>query len=130
MSESESEAAILIRALPPRECSPNSRAHWSTKAWAASTLRQEAMKATFHESSDGVLAFADQYDPVRLDIEIAWCCGRRTLDDDNARASCKAIIDGISDVLWGGQDRHVTIGTVTQTRGAGTVTVRLKGASA
>jgi hypothetical protein len=66
-------------------------------------------------------------DGVVMDLEIAWCCGRKRMDDDNAIAACKPLRDGIADVLFGGEDKHITQGTVTQTRGDGTVTVVLRG---
>jgi hypothetical protein len=61
-----------------------------------------------------------------MDLEIAWCCGRKRMDDDNAIAACKPLRDGIADVLFGGEDKHITQGTVSQTRGSGTVTVTLR----
>jgi hypothetical protein len=63
---------------------------------------------------------------VVMDVEIAWCCGRKRLDDDNAWASLKACRDGIADVLFMGEDRYMVQGTLTQTRGDGTVTVVLR----
>lgn len=121
----ETEAVIVIPTMPPREVSPNWHGSWRKRAAAAAAFRAEAGWAT---RFDLPAAFLGRVAPVAIDVEIAWCCGRRRLDDDNALASCKAALDGIADVLWDGQDRHVTVGTVTQTRGQGTVTVTLRGA--
>ncbi len=63
---------------------------------------------------------------VIMDVEIAWCCGRKQADDDNAWASLKALRDGIADVLCNGEDRVITQGNLTQTRGEGVVTVTLR----
>ncbi len=127
-----SEVVIVIPMLPPKECSPNWRGHWTKKARAARKFRECAGYATIE-------AFESQdWSPLRryhhrlgkraaiMDVEIAWCCGRRELDDDNAWASLKAARDGIADVLFGGEDRSLVQGTLTQIRGAGTVTVTLR----
>jgi hypothetical protein len=122
----QTEATIVIRMLPPREVSPNGGWTWRQRREAKAEFRGEAAKATLYDS-EGVTAFADRFEPVTIDAEIAWCCGRKRMDDDNAKACLKSAIDGISDVLWRGQDRHVTLGEVKQTRGDGMVIVTLKG---
>jgi hypothetical protein len=104
--------------LPPVEVSPNWHGSWRKKAEAVAELREHAHWLRRLERSPA----------VTIDFQIAWCCGRRRLDDDNAKACMKPIIDGIAAELWSGQDRHVTIGEVVQTRGDGIVTVTLKGA--
>lgn len=126
----QTEAVIVIRMLPPAEVSPNWHGSWRQKGKAVAEFRAEAAWAVRVAMSDShlVTAFCGHFAPVVLDFQIAWCCGRKRLDDDNAKAALKAAIDGISDVLWGGQDRHVTIGEVKQIRGQGLVTVTLKGA--
>ncbi len=63
---------------------------------------------------------------VIMDVEIAWCCGRKRMDDDNAIAAMKPARDGIADVLWAGEDRYITQGRLTQTRGEGTTTITLR----
>lgn len=124
------EAVIIIRMLPPRECSPNVRVSWRRRAKAVAEFRAEALKAAQYEATEAVSAFCGYTLPVRLNAEISWCCGRKRLDDDNAKASLKPLVDGISDWLWFGHDDHVTIGTVVQrTGGDGMVTVTLKGES-
>lgn len=120
------EAVITVRMMPPRECSPNGGWTWRERAKARAEFRAEAEKATRYEAT-GIEQFAGSFDPVTIDVEIAWCCGRKRLDDDNAKAALKSCLDGIADVLWGGQDRHVTIGEVRQTRGEGMVTVTIRG---
>lgn len=122
----QTEAVIVIRMMPPRECSPNGGWTWRERASAKAAFRAEAAKAALYEAT-GTEAFVFRLDPVTIDAEIAWCCGRKRLDDDNAKAVLKAAIDGISDVLWGGQDRHVTIGAVKQVRGEGLVRMTLRG---
>jgi hypothetical protein len=118
------EAVIVIPMLPPRECSPNYHGHWRRKSEEIQWFRQQSTWAT--RFSSNMDAFYDNHNPVTLDVEIAWCCGRKRMDDDNAKASLKAAIDGIADELWDGQDRHVTIGIVRQCRGDGTVTITLR----
>lgn len=119
------DVVIEIPMMPPRECSPNWHGHWANKARAVAEFRQQArMSAMVADNTEAWIGFDG---PVTLDVEIAWCCGRKRLDDDNAKASLKAAIDGISDALWSGQDRHVTIGTVLQKRGKGVVRVMMRG---
>lgn len=122
----QADAVVVIRMLPPAEVSPNSHVNWRKKGKAAAEFREAAAKATKHEAT-GTETFQGCLDPVTIDVEIAWCCGRKRLDDDNAKAALKGAIDGIADVPWGGQDRHVTIGTVRQVRGEGVVWVMIRG---
>jgi crossover junction endodeoxyribonuclease RusA len=118
-------ATITIPMLPDRELSPNSRAHWSVKQRAAREFRGTAAWATIawltHEITD-----VDWGRGAVMDVEIQWCCGRKKMDDDNAWASLKAARDGIADVLFGGEDRFITQGTLTQTRGDGSILVTLR----
>ena len=123
-------ATILIRMMPPPECSPNWRGHTRSKGKrrAVAELRAEAGKAALVACSLDPFLVADWGGgtPVVLDAEIAWCCGRKSVDPTNAPALLKAAIDGIADVLWDGQDDHVLMGMVTQVRGGGTVTITLR----
>lgn len=117
-------AVIEIPILPPRECNPNFHGSWRARADAVWVFRRAAgwaTKAWVNAANRPPLAG----DYVVMDAHIAWCCGRRALDDDNAWASLKAARDGIADVLFGGEDRFIVQGTLTQTRGAGVVTVTL-----
>jgi hypothetical protein len=73
------------------------------------------------------LPFQGYYEPIVLDADIQWR-GRRTgLDNDNAIACLKPLIDGIADALWDGRDAHIRIGVVTQTtKGYGVTQVTLR----
>lgn len=124
------KATIQIPMLPPRECSPNWRGHWSQRAKAVRAFRETAGWATYQALDDAGVFRLYGCQPVTLDAEIAWCCGRKSVDPTNAPALLKAAIDGIADVLWFGRDRHVQLGDVRQTRGDGTVTVTLRGEEA
>jgi hypothetical protein len=118
-------ATIVIRMQPPAEVSPNFHGSFRQRAKAVREFRDEAAKATRYEGSR-TEAFRENYRPVTLDAEIAWCCGRKAVDPTNAPSLLKAAIDGIADVLFDGRDAHILMGTVTQTRGSGTVTVVLR----
>lgn len=121
----QSEAVIVVRMTPPREVSPNARVHFRRRARAVAAFRAEAAKAAQFES-EGTSAFCGRMLPVELSAEIAWCCGRKRLDQDNAIASLKPLVDGISDWLWHGRDEHVRMGQITQVRGDGRVTITLR----
>jgi hypothetical protein len=120
------EATITIPMLPDRALSPNSRAHWTERAEAARELRETAHWSTYgvvnRKGWDGFI-FPNG---CAMDVEIQWCCGRKQMDDDNAWASLKAARDGIADVLFGGEDRFITQGKLTQTRGDGIIIVTLR----
>lgn len=122
---------FTIPMMPPRECSANFRGHWRAKARTAKEWRAIAKMYTdlfvscpvcYTEVEDAVV----QSNWVIMDIEVEWCCGRKRMDDDNLIAACKPARDGIADALWGGEDRHVRMGDVTQRRGAGVTIVTLR----
>jgi hypothetical protein len=123
-------ARMTMPIVLTREMTPNGRLHWRKKAKLTAQVRGEAKLATqswLNTPGSGLSAFCgDTTSPVTLDVEIEWPKGRKTLDDDNAKASLKTIIDGMSDALWFGQDKHVTLGTVKQTRGAGGLRITLR----
>jgi hypothetical protein len=123
-------ARMTMPIILTREMTPNGRQGWRAHARTVKRLREDARRATVSHMNDERLelyAFCWHRDePVTLDFEIQWPKGRKHLDDDNAKASLKPVIDGVSDALWGGEDRHVTLGTVTQTRGAGGLRITLR----
>ncbi len=126
------EARIVIPMVPHPECSPNARVHWRKRSRAVKVSREIAGWATragLNGESPGLTAYCGHNPGVTIDIEIAWNGRRKTMDDDNAKAACKAFIDGVADVLWFGQDKDVRIGEMRQTRGDGTTTLILRGAT-
>jgi hypothetical protein len=83
--------AVVKLDLPPTELSPNGRAHWAEKASAVRAYRTKAWK-----SCTGPI----EQVPVVVDVEYRWhkgCSGYKPRDEDNARASLKAAIDGLCD---------------------------------
>lgn len=120
---------ITMPIVLTRDLSPNGRPNWRQKASVVKRTREEARRATvswLNTPGSGLDAYAGDTTPTILDVEISWPRGRRTLDDDNARASLKCVIDGIADGLWDGSDAHVRVGTVHQVRGTGGLTFRLR----
>jgi crossover junction endodeoxyribonuclease RusA len=87
---------------PSRELSPNSRLHWSAKARAVRQYRHDC----------GYLArsaLAGQKFSAPVDVRLVFhpkTNARRDLD--NLIASCKALLDGLSDAI-GVDDRHFQI---------------------
>jgi hypothetical protein len=124
------EATMEIPMLPPAEVSPNWTGSWRKKAAAVKAWRWAAKATTvdyLNRGEGGVRAFCGyDHGGVVMDVEIAWCCGRKRMDDDNAWASLKACRDGIADALFFGEDRSIVQGELRQCRGAGTVTVVLR----
>lgn len=116
-------ARITMPIILTRELSPNGRAGWRAKASVTKRVREEARRATvswLNTPGSGLSAFCGAtMTPTTLDVVVEWPKGRKPLDDDNCKASLKAVIDGISDALWDGNDSHVRVGTVNQVRGDG-----------
>lgn len=122
------EAVIAIPMLPPRSCSPNSRVHWRRRHADVRAFRQCACLAALAWASEAENEWAIRgADVVVMDIEVRWCCRRKSMDTDNLVTACKPARDGVADALFGGQDKHVTIGALTQKRGDGTTTMTLRG---
>lgn len=108
---------IEIPAVPTRASSPNGRAPWRAKAAAVKALRTAAKLAAIdalNTPGTGAPEWRGTTDGVVIDVHYVWPANRKRMDDDNAKACAKPLIDGLSDALWDGQDAHVTLGTVRQ----------------
>ncbi len=78
---------------PPKELSPNSRAHWRKRHAAAKMMRRSAhilgMEAKLRAPADGdIIIHLTLHPPVK-----------RGHDRDNGLARCKSLLDGIADAL-------------------------------
>lgn len=126
------EATITVLMQPPVECSPNWRGHTRSKAKrkAVAEFREEAAKATTVAvlQNFGSFVWVPSAPEIIVDIEIAWCCGRKRVDPDNAMGFCKPALDGIAENL-GINDRKFRPGEVKQVRGGGMVTFTLREAA-
>lgn len=83
----------LVLSLPGSELSPNSRAHWASKARAAKRSREESKTLAF-----GMIHDLDGFPWKSATIEVTFY--KRTAasaDRDNLLASCKPIFDGLQD---------------------------------
>lgn len=121
------------------EHSPNGRLHHQAKAWVVKQLRHDAYLAAMSHVNDpawrqgggwAALAWGDRGVPVTMDLVVEWPKGRQLWDTDNLVSACKPVRDGIADALWGGSDAHVVVGSVTQTRGTGGLTITLRAGNA
>ena len=84
---------------PPRECSPNARVHWATKARAAQQARTTAHWLAI-EASTGKM------DPKPINVTITFCePDRRRRDMDGMLSQSKNMLDGIADAI--GVDDHL-----------------------
>jgi hypothetical protein len=119
-------ATIVVPMLPPHECSPNWHGHWATKAAAVKELRDTAGWYTRYCQMTYGPHWPAFSGVVVMDVVIAWSGRRKPMDDDNAWASLKACRDGIADILFDGEDRLITQGTLRQTRGDGTISITLR----
>ena len=82
-------ARLVVPFLPPRELSPNARAHWRTR-WKANRMMREA---------SFMLARAQQVPTfTKARIQITYVVKQRRLrDGDNGLAMAKGLIDGLVD---------------------------------
>lgn len=84
---------VEIPGLPPKECSPNWRGHWATKARAVKKARQDAFYCAKAAKADGQARFLT----ATLRVTIYVKSNRYVKDTDNATASLKPFIDGCVD---------------------------------
>ena len=91
-STPEAGTLVIRLPLPPRALNPNSRVHWAVKARAVTDMRLAASVTALGSS----IRFTE---PI-IDA-VFWHKTKKRRDRDNAIASCKAMIDGLSDAkLW------------------------------
>ena len=116
-------ARITMPIILTREMSPNGRhAHWGSKSSVTKRLREDARRATvshINGKTPGVAELMASRAPVVMDIEVIWPGNNRFWDEDNIIATAKPARDGIATALWGGEDGHVRVGEVKQSRGDG-----------
>lgn len=84
---------------PSKDLSPNARLHWAAKSKATKAARVGAYYAA-RAAGVGTL----EADAVRI-TTIFSPPDRRAYDEDNLKARCKAIYDGIADAI-GVDDKH------------------------
>jgi hypothetical protein len=123
-------ATLTMPIILTREMTPNGRQGWRAHAQTVKRLREDAFRATMswlHDPETTLHTMAYWPDgPVVMDLEVEWPKGRKFMDEDNIVSSCKPVRDGIADALWGGEDKHVRVGSVTQVRGAGGLRITLR----
>lgn len=92
----------LILPWPPRELSPNSRAHWGRKSKAAKTYRTQChllcKQAGLVAPTSGKILLSLVFVPA----------DRRRRDDDNCLGAFKAGRDGLADALGIDDSRFIT----------------------
>jgi hypothetical protein len=118
-----SSLTVTIPGTIDRRLSPNGRAHWRAVRPLQRERKESAYQWTRVERMEQ--GYIGMVPPLVLDFTIGWEKGRKRMDDDNAKASMKAIIDGIAEAL-DVNDKHITVGTLTQERdpaGAGYIRV-------
>jgi len=83
---------IEVNSLPPVECSPNSRAHWSKRYKASRLYQAEVFYACVDERNKLEMQLRRTsflpFNKARLDLTFIFSCSRRR-DEDNLRAQFK-----------------------------------------
>lgn len=93
---------LWIPAVPDSVLSPNSTAHWREKATSKRALREVSYLSCTSQLNAlpyGLLAALPQDREVIVGVEILWPSRRKVMDQDNAIASLKALLDGVADAL-------------------------------
>ena len=111
---SESEGKMIrveIPYLPPKELSPNSRAHWRTKATATSHARRDAYLLAITSVQGQELT---RFTRAKLKVTVYVKDKRYICDFDNALASVKPFIDGCVDaqIIPDDDPSHLTLGGI------------------
>lgn len=115
-----SELRIIVPGTPDAKLSPNgAHGHWSVKHRARQEMQRTAFYAareaiTIWESTHG--EFVALSGSVRVKTVIAWGKGRKSMDGDNALASCKAIFDGLAQAGVVENDKQCVFEPVVQIR--------------
>lgn len=94
LTRQEARATVRIElGWPHKHLSPNSRVHWAEKAKATRTARREAYYAA---KAAGIGEMAAKEFLVTTSFSPP---GRHGYDEDNLKARCKALYDGLADAL-------------------------------
>ncbi len=119
MIEMELCRDCLTLPWPPKQCSPNWRGHWATKAKAVKAYRKLCWALTYdahiHVVWDGDIHLHMAFSPP----------DNRRRDDDNMLASCKSLRDGLADALGVDDSRFRLHSAVLPSRKGGCVIVAL-----
>lgn len=93
---------VVTLPWPDKVLSPNARVHWSRKAKATKAARDAAYWLTWQEVGRNM-----NWPGAR--ISLTFCPpDKRRRDADNLLASCKGVLDGISDALGIDDSRFTT----------------------
>lgn len=116
---------IVVPGTPPRELSPNARVHHMLRHRVGQDFKRLAYYAAYDQLIHAPYRVNDA--PINVSLCISWEKGRKRNDQDNAIASCKRLLDGVSYAL-GVDDARFVIKGVEQLRdpaGRGQTTVTL-----
>ena len=106
---------VIVPGTPTRAQSPNGRVHHMARYRANEAMKRNARLAAV--SVRNTVGGGPIFDgPVTVQITIGWERGRQTNDGDNALASCKAAIDGLTAAGIWRDDRDCTFLPVVQVR--------------
>ena len=104
---------------PPRECSPNWRGHWATKARAVKKYRRDCWLLAL-----GAKLAVDWPGEIHVHLGFSPASNRRR-DVDNLVASLKSGLDGLADALGVDDSRFLVHSAVLPSRKGGAVVVAL-----
>jgi crossover junction endodeoxyribonuclease RusA len=96
-------ALVVTLPLPPKELSPNARAHWRKKSAAVKAYRALAANAV------RLVGRVPRWEGATM-TAVVYMPDARTPDDDNAAAALKAARDGIADAGLVENDRDIHAG--------------------
>lgn len=100
---------IIVPSCPADVLSPNARVHWSVKNRAAREFRALAKYAAMQDGRPATIL-----GPVSVSVRVLWPARRRKSDADNALASVKAAVDGLTDAGVWQDDRQIVRMSIEQ----------------
>lgn len=98
---------VVIPTCPDAVLSPNYHGNWRPRAKAARALRE----LTYWECPR---IEAPLQGDVLISARIGWPKGRRIMDNSNAAAALKSLVDGLTDGGWWLDDQRVNVIVVEQ----------------
>jgi hypothetical protein len=98
---------VIVSMAPAAELSPNYHGNWRPRARAVRTLRQ-LTKLECPKLGRPIQG------RVLLEARIGWSKGRKVMDNSNAAAALKPLVDGLTDAGWWPDDNLVNVIVVEQ----------------
>ncbi len=109
-----STLVVTLPLCPDAVLSPNSRAHWRTRAAAVKSLRHAAWASA--TAAVWMAVWETATGPVTVRATIGWGKGRKRMDQTNLADMLKPVFDGFEDAGVYVNDKQITACVIEQER--------------